>query len=104
MTPLLVGEPFKKHLDLKNLIGFLDIGYGGVMLSQKLACNQMSLADLAAGAHISCLDYLDEIKWSKWSGLKEWYQKLKSRPSFRPLLKDTIPGLRPPRHYADLDF
>ncbi len=69
-----------------------------------LACNQMSLADLAAGAHISCLDYLDEIKWSKWSGLKEWYQKLKSRPSFRPLLKDTIPGLRPPHHYADLDF
>ena len=69
-----------------------------------LACNQMSLADLAAGAHISCLDYLDEIKWDKWDGLKEWYQKLKSRPSFRPLLKDRIPGLRPPRHYADLDF
>ncbi|PHQ59514.1 MAG: glutathione S-transferase [Robiginitomaculum sp.] len=69
-----------------------------------LACNQMSLADLAAGAHISCLDYLGEIKWSQWGTLKEWYQKLKSRPSFRPLLKDTIPGLRPPRHYADLDF
>ena len=69
-----------------------------------LACNQMTLADLAAGAHISCLDYLDEIKWDDWPELKEWYQKLKSRPSFRPLLKDTIPGLRPPRHYADLDF
>ena len=69
-----------------------------------LACNQMSLADLAAGAHISCLDYLDEIRWDKWPGLKDWYQKLKSRPCFRPLLKDTLPGLRPPRHYTDLDF
>jgi len=69
-----------------------------------LACNQMSLADLAAGAHISCLDYLDEIKWRQWDVLKEWYQKLKSRPSFQPLLKDKIPGLRPPHHYADLDF
>ena len=69
-----------------------------------LACNQMSLADLSAGAHISCLDYLDEIRWDKWPGLKDWYQKLKSRPCFRPLLKDTLPGLRPPRHYTDLDF
>ena len=69
-----------------------------------LACNQISLADIAAGAHISCLDYLNEIKWEKWPILKIWYQKLKSRPSFRPLLKDSIPGLRSPRHYADLDF
>ena len=69
-----------------------------------LAGRTLSLADLAGGAHISCLDYLGEINWDKWPELKEWYQKLKSRPSFRPLLKDLIPGLRPPRHYADLDF
>jgi glutathione S-transferase len=69
-----------------------------------LACGTLSLADLAAGAHLSCLDYLDEINWSKWPELKDWYQKLKSRPSFRPLLSDIVPGLRPPRHYADLDF
>ena len=69
-----------------------------------LAGRSLSLADLAGGAHISCLDYLGEIDWDKWPELKEWYQKLKSRPSFRPLLKDLIPGLRPPRHYSDLDF
>lgn len=69
-----------------------------------IAGNNLSLADLAAGAHISCLDYLDEINWHKWDELKNWYQKLKSRPSFRPLLTDIVPGLRPPRHYADLDF
>ena len=65
---------------------------------------KFSLADLAAGAHISTLDFLGEIKWDAWPTVHVWYQKLKSRPSFRPLLKDTIPGLRPPRHYADLDF
>ncbi len=69
-----------------------------------LAGRRMSLADLAGGAHLSCLDYLGEIDWEKWPGVKDWYQKLKSRPSFRPLLKDSIAGLRPPRHYTDLDF
>lgn len=69
-----------------------------------LACNTLSLADFAAGAHISCLDYLDEIDWEKWETLRDWYQKLKSRPAFRPLLKDIVPGLRPARHYAQLDF
>ncbi|MEE9271723.1 MAG: glutathione S-transferase family protein [Robiginitomaculum sp.] len=69
-----------------------------------LAGRTISLADLAGGAHISCLDFLGEINWDKWDTLKEWYQKLKSRPSFQPLLKDTLPGLRAPQHYADLDF
>lgn len=69
-----------------------------------LAGSQLSLADIAAGAHISCLDYLDEIKWNDWPSVKDWYQKLKSRPSFHPLLADRIPGLIPPRHYSDLDF
>ena len=29
---------------------------------------------------------------------------MKSRPSFRPLLADRVPGVTPPAHYADLDF
>lgn len=69
-----------------------------------LAGKQLSLADIAGGAHLSCLDYLGEIKWESWPELKNWYQKLKSRPSFRPLLADRVAGLMPPRHYADLDF
>ncbi len=69
-----------------------------------LAGQRLSLADIAAGANLSCLDYLGEIKWERWPQVKAWYQKLKSRPSFRPLLKDRIAGLLPPRHYADLDF
>ena len=63
-----------------------------------------SLADIAAGAHLSAIDYLGDMPWDAHPGAKEWYARLKSRPSFRPLLEDHIPGLAPPKHYADLDF
>jgi len=69
-----------------------------------LACDTFSLADIAGAAHLSCLDFLGEIKWRDWPNIKTWYQKIKSRPSLRDLLSDRIPGLRAPRHYSDLDF
>ncbi len=69
-----------------------------------LAGDDLSLADLAAAAHLSCLDYLGDVPWEDHPRAKEWYAKLKSRPSFRPLLKDAIPGLPPPKHYTNLDF
>ena len=69
-----------------------------------LAGDELSLADLAAAAHISCLDYLGDVPWEVHPRAKEWYAKLKSRPSFRALLKDNIPGLPPPKHYTNLDF
>jgi len=69
-----------------------------------IAGRDFSLADIAAGAHISCLDFVGEVNWKNYPDLKDWYQKFKSRPSVRALLKDRLPGLIPPRHYADLDF
>lgn len=69
-----------------------------------LAGRHFSLADVAGAAHISCLDFLGEIRWRDWPELRGWYQKLKSRPSVQPLLSDRVAGLIPPRHYRDLDF
>lgn len=69
-----------------------------------LAGDNFSLADIAAGAHLSAIDYLGDMPWDAHPGAKDWYARLKSRPSFRPLLDDEIPGLAPPKHYADLDF
>ena len=69
-----------------------------------LAGNFLSYADLAAAAHLSCLDYLGDVPWSQGTSAKSWYTRIKSRPSFRPLLADQIRGVRPPRSYADLDF
>jgi glutathione S-transferase len=69
-----------------------------------LAGAEFSLADITAAAHLSCVDYIGDVPWDEHPGAKEWYARVKSRPSFRPLLADHIPGMPPPRHYADLDF
>lgn len=69
-----------------------------------LAGDDLSFADFAAAGHLSCLDYLGEIGWESWPAAKTWYLRLKSRPSFRPLLADRVPGVPPAAHYADLDF
>ncbi len=69
-----------------------------------LAGDRMSLADLAAAAHLSAIDYLGDVPWSEDEAAKAWYARVKSRPSFRPLLSETLAGIPPAEHYADLDF
>ncbi|HEY5007227.1 MAG TPA: glutathione S-transferase family protein [Caulobacteraceae bacterium] len=65
---------------------------------------RLSLADFAAAAHLSVIDYFGDIPWGEFRGVRTWYMKLKSRPCFRPLLTDRWPGLMPAPHYDDLDF
>jgi glutathione S-transferase len=72
--------------------------------SNWLAGDRLTYADLAAGAALSTLDYMGEIEWAKYPAARDWYQRLKSRPSFRPLLSDRVRSLPPVSHYADLDF
>ena len=69
-----------------------------------LAGDQMSLADFAAAAQLSCLDYISDVDWSLSAPVKDWYAKVKSRPAFRSILADQIFGFPQPAHYADLDF
>ncbi len=69
-----------------------------------LSGRYISHADIAAGAHLSCIDYLGDIPWEDFPGAKSWYQRLKSRPTFRSLLKDRIPIAAPATHYTNLDF
>lgn len=69
-----------------------------------LAGERLSYADLAAGAALSVLDYLGEVDWADYPAARDWYVRMKSRPSFRPLLSDRTAGLSPASHYADLDF
>lgn len=64
-----------------------------------------TLADFTAAAHISCLDYLGCINWNDYSEIKAWYIRIKTRPSFQPLLNEYFPiGPQPPEWYSDLDF
>ena len=69
-----------------------------------LAGDSMSLADFAAAAHLSCLDYISDVDWTRSELVKEWYATIKSRPAFRSLLADTLPGFPAAPHYTDLDF
>jgi glutathione S-transferase len=82
------------------------LDYMGWLLEQRrwLAGDVMTLADFAAAAHLSALDYISDVDWNRNALVKDWYAKIKSRPAFRPLLSDQISGFPPPAHYADLDF
>ena len=95
--------------------GLLRLGYAGLREHLRylgwlaetrkfLAGAIVSLADFAAAAHLSALDFAGEVDWSLSPAAREWYARMKSRPSFRALLADRLPGVTPPAHYADLDF
>jgi len=78
----------------------------GALAAQRnwLAGEALSYADLAAAAQISCVDYLGDAPWNGNEAAMSWYARTKSRPSFRPLLSEKLPGLPPSANYANLDF
>jgi glutathione S-transferase len=69
-----------------------------------LAGDNLSLADLAGAAHLSAIDYIGDVPWADFPSAKAWFQRLKSRPSFRPLLTDSVRGIAASQSYTDLDF
>ncbi len=104
----LAGEGYPDSRNIKTgaqRIKF-HLDYMGWLLDHRrwLAGDVMTLADFAAAAHISALDYISDVDWSRNANVKDWYAKIKSRPAFRSILADHVSGFPPPRHYADLDF
>jgi len=69
-----------------------------------LAGPVLSLADLAAAAHLSVADYLGGLDWRGHKQTTDWYAVMKSRPSFRPLLTERMEVIAPPAHYDKVDF
>lgn len=117
VTAKLVGEKVAKRLmrrgypnsdairaGLNNIRYHLD--YIGFLAERRnwLAGDRLSLADLAAAAHISCVDYIGDVPWAHNESAKTWYARIKSRPSFRSILADVVPGLPPVESYSVLDF
>jgi glutathione S-transferase len=119
-VPLTVERIFKRHMPTSQGGGPPDIyairaalaniryhlAYVGWLARTRdwLAGDRMSYADLAAAAHLSVVDYLGDVPWDEDEAAKAWYARVKSRPSFRPLLADTHAGIPPSKTYADLDF
>jgi glutathione S-transferase len=69
-----------------------------------LAGDRLTYADLVAAAHLSAIDYLGDVPWNEDDAAKAWYARIKSRPSFRPLLGEWLAGVPASRTYVDLDF
>jgi glutathione S-transferase len=118
--PLVTERVFKRHMTKEQGGGPPDtealraarhniryhLAYIGWLVRTRdwLAGDRLSLADLAAAAHVSVADYLGDVPWNKDEVAKNWYARVKSRPAFRTLLTDTLAGLPPSKSYADLDF
>jgi glutathione S-transferase len=118
--PLVTERVFKRHMTLEQGGGPPDteamraarsniryhLAYIGWLVQTRdwLAGERLSLADLAAAAHLSAVDYLGDVPWNENEAAKNWYARVKSRPAFRPLLADTLAGLPAAKNYADLDF
>jgi glutathione S-transferase len=118
--PLVTERFFKRHISVDGAGGAPDtdsiraarhniryhLAYIGWLVRARdwLAGNRLSYADLAAAAHLSTADYLGDVPWNEDGAAKDWYARVKSRPSFRPILAETVSGVRPSLTYADLDF
>jgi glutathione S-transferase len=118
--PLVMERVFKRHMTREQGGGPPDtdamraarnniryhLAYIGWLVEARdwLAGDRLSFADLAAAGHLSAVDYLGEVPWSENEAAKNWYARVKSRPSFRPLLAETLAGLPAAKNYANLDF
>lgn len=103
---LRLGEPHAPAIRAGHAnIGY-HLDYIGFLVEKRewLAGDFFSLADITAAAHLSSVDYIGDVPWEAHRAAAEWYARVKSRPSFRPLLDDRIPGLAPAKHYENVDF
>jgi glutathione S-transferase len=118
--PLVTERLYKRHMPVEREGGSPDmeviraarhniryhLAYMGWLVRTRdwLAGERMTYADLAAAAHVSAADYMGDVPWKEDEAAKDWYARVKSRPTFRPLLTETLAGIPPSPTYADLDF
>jgi len=103
---LKLGEPHGPSIRAGHANIHYHLDYIGFLTEKRnwLAGNDFSLADIAAAAHISAVDYIGDVPWDDHHAARDWYARVKSRPSFKPLLEERIPGFIPAGHYENVDF
>lgn len=101
---LKLGEPHGPSIRAGHANIHYHLDYIGFLTEKRewLAGNSFSLADVAAAAHLSAVDYIGDVPWEEHQAAHKWYKKVKSRPSFKPLLDDRIPGFSPVEQYEDV--
>ena len=103
---LKLGEPHGPSIRAGHANIHYHLDYIGFLCEKRtwLAGENFSLADIAAAAHLSAIDYIGDVPWEEHHHARDWYARVKSRPSFKPLLEDRIPGFTPSEHYENVDF
>lgn len=103
---LKMGEPHAPAIRAGHANIHYHLDYIGFLIEKRnwLAGDAFSLADITAASHLSVIDYIGDVPWDEHQAAREWYARVKSRPSFKDLLADRMPGIQPVRHYQDVDF
>ncbi len=107
MKPMLkLGEPHGPSIRAGHANIHYHLDYIGFLTEKRtwLAGDSFSLADIAAASHLSAVDYIGDVPWEEHQSAHDWYSRVKSRPSFKPLLEERIPGFTPSEHYENVDF
>ncbi len=103
---LKMGQPDGQKIRAGHSNIHYHLDYISYLVTRKrwLAGEHFSIADIAAASHLSAVDYIGDVPWDQHKDARDWYSRVKSRPSFRQLLEDHIPGMAPVAHYADIHF
>lgn len=103
---LKMGEPHGPSIRAGHANIHYHLDYIGFLCEKRkwLAGESFSLADITAAAHLSAIDYIGDVPWDEHHAARDWYARIKSRPSFKSLLEDRIPGFTPAEHYENVDF
>lgn len=103
---LKLGEPHGPSIRAGHANIHYHLDYIGFLCEKRkwLAGENFTLADIAAAAHLSAIDYIGDVPWEEHHYARDWYARVKSRPAFKPLLEDRIPGFQPSEHYENVDF
>lgn len=101
-----LGEPHAPSVRAGHANIHYHLDYIGFLTEKRnwLAGDDFSLADIAAASHLSTVDYIGDVPWNDHPDAREWYARVKSRPSFRDLLDERVPGFYPSSHYENVDF
>ena len=101
---LQLGEPHGPSIRAGQANIHYHLDYIGFLTERRqwLAGDNFSLADIAAAAHLSAIDYVGDVPWEEHQAAQVWYNKIKSRPSFQPLLEDSIPGFTAADNFEDV--
>ena len=114
--PIIYEKVFSRIIDnitpnsenIREALDNLDfhIQYFNYLLNSKnyFIKDDLTYFDFLAAANLSILDYLGLLNFKSHENIKEWYSKIKSRPSFKTLLKDQIVGLNPDEKYKFVDM